>query len=185
MSEYSDDPSIDCDELLYRRVKLSVDLIIFDPSVNKLRPTSTAFKNTIKILEPYDATANPEPERVETYMSVFIHGRLLELSLAASDALEGVEDFVLVQLNAGTIRAVGESKGAPQFIFHAPEPPPPPCMEAHGGVSGKKTKSVRNELSNRAVWIVRPSVEWVLKNRSTLRIPDDLEVERDFDSLFA
>jgi hypothetical protein len=186
MPEYIDDASISYNELLYRRVKLKVDLITFDPGSSKLRPTSTAFKNTVKVLDvPPDAASGTEPECIETYMSIFIHTCLIELGLNSGNALDGVEDFVLVKLIAGEVRDCGVAKGVAQAVFRAPEPPPPACMEAHGGVSGKKTKAIRNNFSDRAVWIIRPSIDWVLENRSTLRIPDDFPVEANFETLFS
>ncbi len=183
--DYLDDTSISNDEILFRRVKLRVDLITFDPNSNKLRPTSTVFKNTMKELElPAGTAPGTEPERVETYMSVFMLTRLTELGLNSERVLEGVVDFVLVRLTAQEVRECGNGRGALQQVFHAPEAPPPPCMEAHGGVAGKKTKGVRNDFSERAVWIVRPSIEWVIENRATLRIPEDFSLETQFDTLF-
>jgi len=184
--DYIDDTSISNDEILFRRVKLKVDLITFDPDSSKLRPTSTAFKNTVKELPlPEDAAPGTEPERVETYMSVFMQARLETLNLTSEQVLEGVTDFVLVRLKAQEVRERGIAKGVPQQIFHAPEPPPPPCNEAHGGVAGKKSKDIRKDFSDRAVWIVRPSIEWVIENRETLRIPQDFSVEAEFENLFS
>lgn len=183
---YTDDNSIGNDEILYRRVKLNVDLVTFDPSSRRLRPTSTAFKNTVKLNYPEGESPGTEPERIETYMSVFVHTRLTELSLLPDRVLEGVDSFVLVRLTVQEVRETGVQKGAIQQTFHAPEPPPPPCMQAHGGVAGNKTKGLRNAFSELAVWIVKPSLDWVLANRSTLRIPDNLSIdESNYDSLFA
>jgi hypothetical protein len=180
--EYIDDDKIHESEVLYRRVKLRVDLITFDPGCLRLRPTSTAFQNTTKELQAGDGLG---VERVETYMSVFLHTALENLELTHHAVLEGVEEFVLVRLTAGEVRRKGIARSAEQAVFLAPETTPPECMAAHGGVSGKKTKGLRKDLSDIAVWVTRPSLEWVLENRSLLRIPDDFALKDNFEILFA
>ncbi|CAN5122011.1 hypothetical protein BH11CYA1_BH11CYA1_16150 [soil metagenome] len=186
MSDYADDVSIANEEVLYRRVKLNVDLITFDPTSIKLRPTSTAFNNTMKPLElPAGSALGAKPERVETYMSVFVENRLLDLRLDSNSVLDGLADFVLVKLTSGQVRELGIARESAQQVFYEPEAPPPPCMAAHGGVAGKKTKGLRKDLSEQAVWVVPPSVEWVIENRATLRIPDDFAVEEQFETLLS
>lgn len=174
MIEYLDDANIGDEEDLYRRVKLRVDLITFDPDSNRLRPTSTAFKNSVI-----------GQHRVETYMSVFISSMMVALELNPELALEDTEDFVLVKLSAGAVREKGRVRNSHQQIFPQPVEPPPPCMQAHGGVAGNKTKRIRRDLSDLAEWIVKPPLEWVADHRETLRIPQELVLEDDYESLFA
>jgi hypothetical protein len=63
------------------------------------------------------------------------------------------------------------------------EEPPPQRSEAHGGVSGKKTKSMRQAWAERSSWIIAPTVEWLEKNRTQLQIPEELNIAESYNAL--
>ena len=127
-SDYIDDPTIEDNMLLWRRIP--PDHVIFDANEGRLRPTSAAFADH----------TNGTP------MSVVLGQEVIDDGRTPESVLEGHEGFGLVSFTADLARINR------QGIMRKPQSTEP----AHAEVFGRKTKGVKRALAKGAIWIVRP-----------------------------
>ena len=126
--KFSDDPSIEHSDELWRRIGRRQDQTIFDNNTNRYRPSSGAFNNN----------------RDGSPMSV----DLAKIAKFPSVTLKGHEDYNFASITAGLARDCN------QIVAHDPQPDNP----AHSVVVGKKSKSVRSRFAKGANWVLPPKV---------------------------
>lgn len=132
---YIDDPTVDDDVLLLRRIPVNPACVVRDENLGCYRPSSAAFENH----------SNGTP------MSVVLSDTLDALGREHESALgEYVENFSLASFKASTARACD------QGISREPTDEEP----AHGEVFGEKPKSVRRKIAKSAEWIVPPDLDY-------------------------
>lgn len=124
-ADYADDPSIQDDASLWRRILPS--WVIMDENAGEFRPSSAAFD---------DYRDSP--------MSVLIENIVTATQRTPADVLRGYDNYSLCSFAAGAARALG------QQVATRPKEPDP----AHGFVVGKKTRSVKNALRKASRWVI-------------------------------
>jgi len=129
-SDYVDDPTIENDSPLWRRI--APEQVIYDEKLGRYRPTSDAFQN----------------HRNGTPMSVVLGQEVLAAGRAPESVLAGRESFSLVSITAGLAREKGQGI----------QRDPLPEEEAHAEVFGKKTKSVQKAFYRASTWVLPPAV---------------------------
>lgn len=133
-----DDPSIENDWRLLKRIPIAVDgvcpHIVWDKNLNEWIISSVAF--------------NAHPANLRAF-SVHLEPVLIENPMTAASVLLDAEKFALAAFTAGQARA------AAQVINRDPRPVEP----AHAHVLGDKKKSIRKALRDYAVWVISPPAQ--------------------------
>lgn len=129
-AQYNDDPSIESDSRLFRRVPPA--WIVWDNNLQRWRPTKAAFSDS--------PDGHP--------MSVALECELVAHGSPPSSVLVGHDGFGLASITAQLARDLG------QAIVRDPQPGDP----AHGLVFGNKTDSIRKKMAKAAAWEVSPNL---------------------------
>lgn len=133
-----DDPSIENDWRLFRRIPLIVGgihaQIVWNENSNSWEPSSLAFNS------------HPDDPRA---FSVHLEPVLVENGLGPESVIVDPSKFALVAFTAGQVR---EQK---QLIRRVPIDGEP----AHAHVIGDKTGGVRKRLKRCAVWVIAPTLQ--------------------------
>lgn len=133
VSSLQDDVSVDNGTLLFRRILVQPKVwIIWDEIRNAWRPTSAAFDN----------------DRYGKPTSVVLEDTLRAAGREVHEALAGHSDMALAAVSAGDVRAHGLG------VVRDPTPEEP----AHGLITGKKTRKVRQDLAISSKWILEPQL---------------------------
>jgi hypothetical protein len=80
-------------------------------------------------------------------MSMVLGDKLLGAGRDPREALAGLTDFALVEVEAGFLRDTCR-----QAVY----PKPTSAEPAHGEVEGRKTDSVRSKIAKKATWVIKP-----------------------------
>lgn len=131
----ADDPDIDNDERLLRRVPNWHNWIVSDGGLG-LRPSSMAFDR--------DRDGGP--------MSVYTWTRIEQLEIPHAALLPNEAEWAVARVTAGQARA------RDQHVAHELGDEGKPYDEAHAVVDGPPKKT--NKLAKDAVWVVPPPAGW-------------------------
>ncbi len=171
LEDYTDDDTITNADLLYRRVYYTPAWVTYDVARKRLRPTRAALNNTKR-----------REDGAETYLSVFIKSTLDQMQLQPASVIDS--PAALVSISVARFRTKAVEKNVPQQIIRRPLEPPPSGNPAHGGIGGKKTGSIQNELAEHARWVIPLPQEWVADNRKNIHLPEDMDIEENWNELF-
>lgn len=124
--EYADDPTIEDDDALWRR--LIRDWVIKDENSGEWRPSSAAFDNS--------KDGSP--------LSVVLANIITAMQGNPADVLKNVDDS-LCSFTAGLARMLEQNVTSWPKIEDDP---------AHGWVAGKKTRHVKRQLAKNAQFVI-------------------------------
>ena len=130
MLPYVDDPTIENDAALWRRI--CPIWFVVDKNRNSIRVSSAAF----------DDHPNGTPTSVILAEIYKLTGR------EALDALAGHEGYALASITAGFARLCAQGVARD----------PLPDESAHAFVFGRKTKSIKRKLATGSHWVIPPPV---------------------------
>ena len=129
MDKYADDPTIQDDASLWRRVPPWH--LVHDENLGVTRPTSAAFEDS--------------PDG--TPMSVLLAQVVADTGRGPQDAVSGYSGFALASITAGLSRSCKQGVAREPLTEE----------RAHAVVFGPKPQSVRRKLAKGADWIIPPS----------------------------
>ncbi len=127
-AEYIDDPTIQKDAVLWRRIHPS--WCVRDENKGTLRVSSAAF----------DDSEDGTP------LSVLLASLVAASGKQDLDVIADFPGYSIAGITAGIARSCG------QGVARTPEPDEP----AHASVFGRKTKSVKRTLAREATWVIAP-----------------------------
>lgn len=126
-ADYADDPAIEDDAALWRRVP--PQWVVLDENTGEFRPSSAAFRDS--------NSGSP--------MSILIEEIVRATNRVAADVLIAYASHSLCTFSAGTARSLNQGIATRPEVLGEP---------AHGFVVGRKTGSVRTKFSKASRWVI-------------------------------